>query len=296
MHISQTLIATIAACAIASRLQAQVRITEIMFDPIKGLGCEYVELFNATSTAVSLRGWRIVDGSGKTQATLPRAAVVDAQAFVVLAADSLVLVQFPWLRDSSNVIVLNRSSLGLNASGDAVVVVDRAGVTVDSTWFDDDWHRPDLDARDGTSLERASLSAPSTSADNWSTSAGRNGGTPGAVNSIALPVRVSEAQITIDPLTVSPDGDGIDDVTRISYRLPARTARIMMTLHDRHGRLLERLVNNELVASAGEYIWNGYDRHGMPRAPGIYVVRIEAYDAGGTGIVSARSGVIVARR
>ena len=35
---------------------------------------------------------------------------------------------------------------------------------------------------------------------------------------------------------------------------------------------------------------------GMPLAPDIYVIRIEAYDATGIGLVTAHRGVVVARR
>ncbi|MBC8146084.1 MAG: lamin tail domain-containing protein [bacterium] len=275
---------------------SQITITEIMFDPIKDRGCEYVEIYNPTDDEVGLRFWRIVDATGRTQATFPKSAEIAPHSYLVIAADTLIIDQFPWLTDSSNIIVLGKSGFGLNSDGDAVVLADRNGIAIDRLAYDADWHRPDLDSRDGTSLERASLSAPSVDARNWSSSVGRNGGTPGAINSIALPPRVVDADIDIHPATVSPDADGFEDVTRISYRLPTRTARITMTLHDRHGRLLARLINNELSGADGELVWNAFDVHGMPLAPDVYLIRIEAYDAPGIGLVSAQTGVVVARR
>jgi hypothetical protein len=287
----------IALCILVSTtLDAQVLITEIMFDPVAGRGCEYVEIFNSSEAAVGLRNWRIVDATGKTQATLPRAASIGGGRYLVIAADSLIFQQFPWLVDSVNVLVLGRASLGLNATDDAVVLFDAARRTVDSLTYDADWHLPELDDPGGTSLERASLSAPSTSARNWSSCVARNGGTPGATNSIALGPHVADAEIDVDPPTVSPDADGYQDVTRISYRLPSRTARINMTVLDRHGRLIDRIVNNELSGPRGEVIWNGYDPNGMPLAPEIYIVRIEAFDPSGVGLVTAQTGIVVARR
>lgn len=275
---------------------AQIQITEIMYDPVKDFGCEYVELYNASDVDVALRSWRIVDGTAHTQATLPRTASIASRSYLVIAADTLILRQFPWLADSANLIVIGRSGLGLNSGGDAVVVINRFGDVVDSLWYDPQWHRPDLDDRDGTSLERASPGAPSTDARNWSSSVGRNGGTPGARNSIAIAPHVVEAEIDITPITVSPDADGFEDVTRISYHLPTQTARINITLHDRHGRLVARIVNNEFTGADGEVVWNAFDAHGMPLPPDVYVVRIEAYDATGIGLVTAQHGVVVARR
>jgi hypothetical protein len=34
----------------------------------------------------------------------------------------------------------------------------------------------------------------------------------------------------------------------------------------------------------------------MPLAPEIYIIRLEAYDAGGVGLVAKQTGVVVARR
>lgn len=287
----------IVACMLAAEpIGAQVLITEIMYDPVSDRGSEYVELHNAGIATVSLRNWKIVDATGKTQATLARSASIAPGAYLVIAADSLLYEQFPALRDSDCVRILGRSSLGLNSSGDEVVLRDASGTTVDSVPYLPTWHRPDLDDADGTSLERASMSAASADARTWSSSVARSGGTPGAASSIALEPRVAQAELAVEPPTVSPDADGFQDVTRISWRLPMRTARVMLTLHDRQGRLIDRIVNNELGGAEGEVVWRGYDPHGMPLAPEIYVLRIEAYDPVGIALATARAGIVVARR
>lgn len=285
------------ACAfVPVAARAQILITEIMFDPAGGHGSEYVELYNPTSATISLRNWKLYDATGKAQATLARSSSIEPGAYLAIAADSLFFVQFPSLLDSPSVRILGRSSLGLNSSGDDVVLRDAAGATIDSVSYLPAWHRPDLDDADGTSLERASPSAPSTDARSWSSSVARSGGTPGAPNSIGLTPRVASAEIAVEPATISPDADGFQDVVRISWRLPLRTARVMITLHDRHGRLIDRIVNNEPSGPEGEVIWRGYDPRGMPLPPEIYVVGIEAYDPVGIALVAARTGVVVARR
>lgn len=284
-------------CAIVPvALRAQVIVSEIMYDPVTGRGSEYVELFNSGVAAVSLRNWKLHDATGKSITTLPRSESIEPGGYLVIAADSLLYMQFPLLLDSPSVLLLGRSSLGLNSSGDEVVLRDASGNTVDSVSYLPAWHRPDLDDDDGTSLERASASAPSTDGRSWSSSVARAGGTPGAANSIALEARVADAEIAVEPATVSPDADGFEDVTRISWRLPLRTARIMITLHDRQGRLIDRIVNNELAGPEGEVIWRGYDPHGMPLPPEIYVIAIEAFDPVGIALVAARTGIVVARR
>jgi hypothetical protein len=285
------------ACALApTALCAQIIITEIMYDPVADRGTEYVELHNPTSARVQLRNWKIYDATGKAQATISRTTSIAPGEYLVIAADSLLFLQFPELIDSSTVRILGRASLGLNATGDMVVLRDDDGATVDSVAYLPAWHRPDLDDATGTSLERTSLSAASTDARTWSSSVARRGGSPAAPSSIALEPRVADAEIAVEPAIVSPDADGFQDVTRISYRLPMRTARVTIALYDRRGRLIDRIVNNEPSGPEGEVVWRGYDPNGMPLPPEVYVLLIEAYDPVGIALTRARTGIVVARR
>jgi hypothetical protein len=187
---------------------AQLVVTEIMFDPVTTHGCEYVEVFNPTERSIALRDWRIVDATGKTQATIAKSISVAPHRYLVIAADTNIYRQFDELRDSTNVVVLGRSSLGLNADRDVLVLFDRDDAAVDSVAYTADLHRPDIDERRGTSLERISLTAASTDQRNWTSSAGRNGGTPARENSVAIEPRAITAELDVVPNTVSPDGDG----------------------------------------------------------------------------------------
>jgi hypothetical protein len=284
----------------APLLDTGVVINEIMFDPlpVEGApGAEYIELYNRNGIAIRIGGWRILDATRKPQGTIPAdAPPIPPKGYCAIASDSAIFRRFPSLAGSAAVIVLGVTSLGLNADGDDVVLRNNSGVTVDSLHYLDDWHRREIGETKGLALERISESGASTDRRNWSTSAGQGGGTPGSRNSVAIPPSEADARLAIEPATVSPDGDGFEDFTRIAYHLPARTARIVADVHDRWGRRVRRIASNEPASAAGELIWDGRDDDGIPLEPGIYLVTIEAYDDGGGGSSTARGTVVVAKK
>lgn len=273
-------------------------ITEIMFDPIpvgELAGAEYMEVYNPDPRPVPLAGWSVADGSGREKRVPQIAPVVEPGRFAVIAGDSTIYRRFPFLADSTNVLVLN-ADLGFNNAGDDAILRNPSGRTIDSVRFDEAMHWSELDDTRGIALERIALDGRSNDPRNWSSSVAKHGGTPGAPNSRAVPVQMSEAELAASPSRVSPDGDGYEDFTRISYTLPVSAARVVVSIHDRRGMRVARPLNNELSSAEGSFIWDGTDDDGLPLPIGIYVVRIEAYDAEGGNVRTAQTAVTVARR
>lgn len=277
-----------------------VCINEIMFDPLpqpSGNGAEYVELLNTGPNPVAVAGWKLYDLTGKTQLTIPaNTPPVPPGALLLLASDSSVFSRFAGLMDSVRAVISNTAGFGLNADRDLVLVKDAGGAVVDSVLYDAGWHRADLADSKGVSLERVSAGAASNSPATWSSCVAPRGGTPGAVNSLSIPAHTTQARLSLTPATVSPDADGRDDFVRIAYTLPAQTSRIVVTAYDRYGRYVCRIANYVLSGSDGELVWNAYDDLGRPLIVGLYVVRIDAYDEAGIGLLNAQAPLIVARK
>lgn len=273
-------------------------ISEIMFDPLpfgEAAGAEYVEVCNLLNRPVPLAGWRVADGAGKERTVPEPAPFIHPGAYGVIASDSAIYLRFPFLRDSANVVVLG-TDLGLNNTEDDVALRNPTGRTIDSIRYSDDRHWKELDDTKGIALERLTLAGNGNDPHNWSSSVAQHGGTPGAPNSRAVPVEASSAVLSAAPARVSPDGDGFEDFTRISYRLPTDAARVVFGVYDRHGRRVARPVNNALSAAEGSFIWDGTDDDGRPLPIGIYLVRMEAYAADGAGTKTAQTVITVARR
>ena len=271
---------------------AGIIINEIMFDPVpidEESGSEYIELHNISAEPIEVAGWKLYDRSERAQATIPLAtAAIPGGGYLLVASDSSIYRAFPALRDSTNVVTINRSSFSLNLDEDDVRLRDGSGRTIDSVTYRSDWHWSELAGTRGISLERISPGGSSTDRRNWSSSVASAGGTPAGRNSRALELRATEATLAATPDILSPDNDGRDDFTRISWRLPRAASIITIALYDRHGRLLTRIIDNEPAAAVGETIWNGLDRRGERVPPGIYLLMLEGGD------VVAKSKVVVA--
>ena len=87
--------------------------------------------------------------------------------------------------------------------------------------------------------------------------------------------------INIDPEIFSPDNDGTNDVTNITYHFdqPGFTANV--EVFDDRGRLMTHLVKNELLGTDGTWSWNGITDKNEKARIGIYIIYMEAFDLKG---------------
>jgi len=147
-------------------------INEIMYAP-PGTMPEWVEFYNASSSAIDVGGWKISDANVKNKTMLVSTHfIIQPGAYFLAASDSTLRNYFPLL---GTMCVAPFSSLN-NASPDAVVLYDDRGVTMDSVWYTPSWG-----GTNGKSLERIDYLSSSVDSTNWKSS----WPTPGAENSSA---------------------------------------------------------------------------------------------------------------
>jgi hypothetical protein len=184
----------------------------------------------------------------------------------------------------------------LNNAGDDILLFDAFGAVVDSLRYRPGWHSPLVDNPHGRSLERINPGLPSTDERNWGTSADPAGGSPGRPNTLHTAIPVSEASLTSSPSPFSPDGDGIDDVTIIAYRLSAAFALVRIRIFDSAGRLVRILADGEPSAAAGRVVWDGMTDRRLRARMGIYVILLEAAGSDGGDVEKVKGLVVVAAR
>lgn len=275
-----------------------VIINEIMYEPLTGFA-EYIEIYNASSDTVNLAGWKISEGGGNSFNLVSKSFYLTPNEFFLLASDSSIFVLFPYLREndfSGKVKIANASDLSLSNSGDIVLLKDLFGNSIDSVAYSPKWHNPEIEDTKGRSLERINPSLSSNDSKNWSTSVNKSGGTPLLPNSIFTTKLPSQSKIEISPNPFSPDNDGFEDFTILSYKLPLQTSSIRIRIFDSVGRLVRTLVDNEPASSVGSIVFDGLDDNKQPLRIGIYIVLLEALNQQDGVVESVKKPVVIAKR
>lgn len=276
-------------------------INEIMYEPFVG-DAEYVEIYNRSSITVDLRDWKVHDrrdAAGKANEFWLSRVPYNLQPgeFFVLSSDSSILRRFGIAQDSAagfHLAMFNRSSLSLNNEGDDVVLRDLTGAIIDSIRFEPSWHNSLISETRGRALERIHPDLLSNDRRAWSTCALPLGGTPCKQNSIFTSVTPSNAALAFSPNPFSPDSDGREDFTLVSYQIPATVGLVRIRIFDVKGRLIRTLANGEPSGPQGSLVWDGMDDDRQKVRMGIYVVLLEGLDANGGTIHTAKGAVVVA--
>ena len=128
----------------------------------------------------------------------------------------------------------------------------------------------------GESLEKINPSLNGNDGKNWSSNTLPSGGTPGYKNSIFTNYQVSASEITVSPNPFSPDGDGYEDFTIISYKLQNTVSQVRMKIYDVKGRLIKTILNNQPAGTEGQVVYNGLDDDNRKLRLGIYIIFMEA--------------------
>ncbi|MFT3949455.1 MAG: lamin tail domain-containing protein [Agriterribacter sp.] len=158
-----------------------VIINEIMANPGDAPGlpeAKYIELYNASTTALNLRNWTISDNS--STAKINTDFVLQPDSFIVISSSSgKTMLSF-----ITNVIsVTNFPTLRVN--GDMIVLRSDEGILIHAVQYDKSWYGNEVKADKGWSLEMIDAKNPCSGKSNWKVCVDSKGGTPGLRNSIA---------------------------------------------------------------------------------------------------------------
>lgn len=89
------------------------------------------------------------------------------------------------------------------------------------------------------------------------------------------------AVIDVSPKIFSPDNDGYDDITTISYQVEQSGYVANITIFDASGRFVRYLVKNALLGLKGSWNWDGLDEKQQKLSVGTYIVYTEIYNMQG---------------
>jgi hypothetical protein len=288
------------ATVIVGQVPGAVVINEIMYQPLSGES-EYIELA-AVDIPLEIDTWALQLGlrdDGNPQKSIALKGAGGARLkYIVVASDSSILARFGRLSDPSGEarVLVSGSALGLSNSGETIRLVDPSGGTVDSVSYRPDWHAPAFTDVSGRSLEKIHPRLNGAARKSWSTSVAPEGGTPGMQNSIVAPVGRYGLALHAAPNPFSPDGDGQEDHTVVSYRLAADAGYTTIRIFDVSGRLIRTLMERERGGYEGETVWDGRDDLSRRVRMGMYILHLEAFDGSGVMVATARAVVALAGR
>ncbi len=260
-----------------------VVVNEVLSNPIT-TGGEYVELYNRSDKVLSLQGWQMANetngvvGSPRTISTTPLLFFPDTY-YLLTRNVTVTASQFPQGR-SERFVTVDLPSY-TNASG-SVVVLDGQGTVMDLYRYNESQQFPLLRSVKGVALERQDPERPTDDVSNWHSAAASVGyGTPGYRNSQYAPTPVPTGELTIEPAIFSPDNDGFQDVLTVAYSFQQAGFVGTMGVFDMAGREVRRLLDNQLLGTAGAVTWDGVQDSGSKGRMGPYVIQLEVYDLSG---------------
>lgn len=263
-----------------------VVINEIMFQPQPDL-CEWLEIYNPGSHVINLRDWRISDQDTTEKRLLEsHSAQIAPGMFGVIAQDSS-LFQFFSFDEKAYIII--KDFPNLNNLSDDVFLYDPLGEVIDQIHYLQDWGNGE-----GVSIERIQYEISGLDSSNWSPSAAYEGMTPGFKNSVFTEIVSSTETLSVSPNPFSPDGDGFEDVTVISYLVDMTTSTINLRIYDVRGRCIRTLLGAVFSGSQGHVIWDGLDDSGSRARMGIYIVTLEGLNGSMGQVVRGKTTVVVA--
>lgn len=271
-------------------------INEILFNPLTG-GSDFVEIYNRSDKIIDLKNWKI--GTLKKD-TLSELKVCSSSSTLLFPGNFICFTpDVDFLKTHYNVPYPERVlPMQLPSFSDdlgTVVLVNPEQKTVDRFDYREDYHFPLIDNKEGISLERLSLYAPSNHPHNWHSAAETAGwATPGYENSQAKEGYFPKP-ITIDPKVFTPDQDAMNDYTSINYRLSDPGFVGTISIYDVKGRKIKVLANNHLLGREGFFQWDGTNEEGQLASIGYYIILFEAYNLKGE-VSNYKETVVLAKK
>lgn len=276
-------LALIGAGGGAAELEVRIRvgrgsviISEILYDPADEEG-EWVELQNLSQQAVSLDGWRLMDGSGRSTVLGPeRTDLVPGGRLLVAQDPARLRGHWPDLPDG---LIVERSGSwpSLNNTinreigyADQVLLLDGSGLPCDYVRY----LPGDLDGS-GVSLERwieggrlvePLLLVPCSSP---------GGATPGSSSWLSDRRESGSLWLRPQPDPFCPDREGEDQLCRIAVPEPeASGRRVTADIFSMAGRRVATLTAGARAAGPMMLVWDGRAGSGELLPTGLYLVRI----------------------
>lgn len=276
-----------------------VVINEILFNP-KPDGFDYVEFYNKSNKIIDASALYIANRSSSGAVSSLKQLTGEHLYFfpgdyLVITEDKASLKTHYLVKNEDAVLQLSSLPSFPDDAG-TVVLQSINGDIVDEVAYNKDWQFGLIDDAEGVALERIDANALSQNKSNWHSAAATAGyGTPGYQNSQYKTTGNINATVSVSPKTFSPDNDGRDDIATVSYRVEESGYVANVSIFDASGRLVRRLVKNDLLSLKGSWNWDGLGENFNKLPIGTYIVYTEIFNLEGKK-KNFKDTIVLARR
>ncbi len=276
-----------------------VVINEILFNPLPD-GSDFIEVYNRSDKTFDIKDLRIATLDIETGEYSGIEHIIN-DGFLIFPGDYLVVTENASLikeqyYTSNPDGFIDMDLPTMNDNNGIVLLLNKSLTIIDKLAYDEDMQFPLLATDEGVSLERINYNRSSVDKTNWHSASELAGfATPAYENSQFLDEEDIVDEVNVVPEVFSPDNDGFEDVTNITFLLdePGYVANIK--IFDSKGRIIRYLANNQLLGIEGVITWDGLDDKNQKAPIGIYVVYIEIFDLDGN-VKQFKKSVVVAAR
>lgn len=255
-------------------------INEILFNPRAG-GSDFVELYNNSKKIIDLSSLYFTKrqamgtlGSFIRLSTTPR--LLFPKEYVAFSSDPLLVAQQYLVRSPAHFFQITGFPTLPDNEG-WLILTDPQQIIIDELHYNEDWHFPLLQEKEGVSLERINPNERTQSASNWHSAAQTEGfATPTRKNS-QYRSDLKTAGFSVKTRLITPNLDGQDDFCVISYTTHEPGTLASVQILDAAGRLVRMLATRTLLGSSGQWYWDGRDQQGILLASANYLIVITHY-------------------
>lgn len=260
-------------------------INELLFNP-KTDGYDYVEFYNRSNKIIDCKQLYTANRNSTGAITtihqiIPTSFLCFPGEFIVITENIKWLQQNYAVKVTSQVIQMNAFPTLPDDKG-TIAVMTFQGKVIDELKYEQNWHFPLIDNKEGVALERINYNEPTQEKTNWTSAASTVGfGTPSYPNSQFRADLQVQAQISIYPKIFSPDNDGVDDFATIHCTLTEPGYVATISIFDVAGRIVKSLVRNATLSSTGIFRWDGLNDQQQRLPTGTYIILTEIFNLQG---------------
>lgn len=266
-----------------SPVAGDIVINEILFNPNSG-GVDFVEIVNRSAKYLNLQNWQLANkeaGEVANQRTISTQNLLIAPGQYLAITTNTTVLQAHYPAAVPERLWSMASLPSYPDAAGTVVLLMPNGAVADEVSYRSAQHFKLLRDAEGVSLERISLAGPSVEA-NFHSAATNVKATPGYRNSQAREAGIGGAsKLELTPKVITPDGDGVDDVLLLQFKLPQAGFVASVQIFDASGRLVRKLAGNTLLGAEELLQWDGLKDNGSKAAIGYYIVLVNLFDLQG---------------